>query len=413
MTRTLAFGGVATAALLVLTSVAPAFAAPQKDGSFAVSSVGTNNQIARGPDGSMWVTLDGGTTEVARVTSAGIVTEFDLPGVSNPVGIVAAAGKLWVDFNGGVASFSPADPSGTVATTAIATLTDPRIMTRATDGSVWTASTDKVFRIPPANPAGFTQFATATTKVKDAKAITASGDGTVWVADGLGGAQVVNVTAAGVGTAYATGGGNQGIAAGPKRQVAFANPLANPQLIGRVTAGGTPSTRTTPQKDPFGVTFAADGAYWIAQFADDSLARLTRTGGYSTPIRFPAGSGPRQLSAGPDKTIWVTLDQTDRIAKVKGVAPAPPQTTITKAPPATVTFQKPRRTLTFRFTSSRGQSTFQCRLWRKGNDRGQWRTCTSAKRYKVKPGRFRFQVRATAGGVTDPTPALARVRVKR
>ena len=77
-----------------------------------------------------------GTTEVARVTSAGTVTEFDLPGVSSPVGIVAAAGKLWVDFNGGVASFSPADPTGTVATTAIATLTDPRIMTRATDGSV-------------------------------------------------------------------------------------------------------------------------------------------------------------------------------------------------------------------------------------------------------------------------------------
>lgn len=414
MTRLATTCALTTAGILLggLVAAAPAAAAPRKEGAFPVSSVGTNNQISRGPDGSMWVTLDGGTTDVARIRPGGAVTEFDLPGVTGPVGIVAAAGKLWVDFPGGVASFSPGDPTGTVATTAIGTLVDARIMTRARDGRIWTAAGNKVFVIPPGNPGGYTEFATATTKVQDGKAITASPDGTVWVADGTTGAQVINIDPAGVGTVYATGGGNQGIAAGPDRQVAFANPLANPQLIGRVRAGGTPVTRTTPGKDPFGVTFAADGAYWIAQFAGNSLGRLTRGGAYTQPITYPAGSGPRQLATGPGGTLWTTLDGTNKIAKVSGVA-VPPRTTITKAPPATVRFRKPRRTLTFRFTASRPGATFQCRLWRKGEAAGPWRTCSSPQRYRVKTGRFRFQVRATALGATDATPASARVRVRR
>lgn len=101
---------------------------PVADGAFSVSSVGTNNQIAPGPDGNMWVTLDG-ATDVARITRAGVVTEFDDPAVSLPVGITAGPdGNLWVTYNGGVARFDPANPT-TMTRTPIATISDPRAIT--------------------------------------------------------------------------------------------------------------------------------------------------------------------------------------------------------------------------------------------------------------------------------------------
>ncbi|MFN8126060.1 MAG: hypothetical protein U0R64_06100 [Candidatus Nanopelagicales bacterium] len=63
-----------------------------------------------------------------------------------------------------------------------------------------------------------------------------------------------------MGTAYNTGGGNQGIAAGLGKQVAFANPLANPP-VGRAGHG----RRHCPDpadaaSDPF-AAFGADKNY--------------------------------------------------------------------------------------------------------------------------------------------------------
>ncbi len=403
-----------------LTTPSAAHADPMVAGTYAVSSVGTNNQITPGPDGNMWVTLDGGTTEVARITSAGVVTEFDLPGAANAVGITSAADRLWVTYPGGVANFSTTDPSGTVTTTPIAAIADPRIMTVGPDGNVWTASNDKVVRIPPSNPGTATTF--PGTGVTGARAI-ASGSGALWVAD-FGGAQVVRVGTDGVGTSFPTGGGPQGVAATPAGVVAVANPGTNPQTVATLPplAGVA-----VPNTDPFGATYAADGAFWIAQFLTDGLARLTAAGAVTTPVTFPAGSGPRQVSAGPGNTVWATLDTSNRVAQISGVAPPPaptpsptptptptsPKTIISKAPPKKVTTRKARTTLVFRFRSEPPGGQFTCRLSRRGKSLPPWRGCTSPKRYTVKSGhRYTFRVRA-AEGPLDPTPATRTVRVVR
>lgn len=402
-----------SAALVLPVTASPASADPVADGQFAVTGVGTNNQIAPGPDGNMWVTLDAAGADVAKISPDGTVTEYDAATINSPTGITAGPdGKLWVTQNGGVASFTPGSPTTAVATP-IAAIADPRAITAGPDGNLWTASGDKVIRIPPAAPATFTAF--AATGVLGARWIASGTDGNLWVAD-FGGQQIVRVTTAGTGTKFPTGGGPQGIAAGPAGQVAFGDPGTNPQTIGLLTT--SIMTTAVPNKDPFGVTLGADGAYWVAQFAGDDLGRLTPQGQYST-LSLGAGSGPRQIGAGPNNTVWVTLDNANKIARITGVAPAAgdgggvgttpktPTTKLTKKPPKKRTIDTRRAKVRFRFTGTEG-ATFQCRL----NNRA-WQACTSPKAYRLKPGKHRFAVRAVLGQDTDRTPAKWRFRIRR
>ncbi len=427
----------AASCLLVVTSIVgsqPARAAAQVDGTFAVTSVGTNNQITTGPDGNMWATLDDATKNVARIAPDGTVTEYDLTGVTLPVGIAAGAdGNLWVTFTGGVARFAPSNPTAT-ATFVIAEISDPRIMTAGPDNNLWTASGDKVIKIPPANPAGYTAY--GATGVLGARAITSGGDGKLWVAD-FGGQQVVAVATDGTGTAYPTGGGPQGVAGGPGQQIGFTNQATNPHTVGRITPGSAPQTTPVPGTDPFGMTLGADGAYWVANFLSDDLTRLSSDGTVGSVPGFPANSGPRQLSAGPGGTLWVTLDTSNRIARVTGVsAPTPvptptptpsptpspttpagaPQTAITKGPGARVVAHKAqhfRKRVSFRFRSSEQGSVFHCKLIKKGRVVPGWKPCSSPRSFTLPKGSYTFMVRAAFRGSTDPTPAQRSVRVVR
>jgi VCBS repeat-containing protein len=86
-----------------------------------------------------------------------------------------------------------------------------------------------------------------------------------------------------------------------------------------------------------------------------------------------------------------------------------PETTITRAPKAVLTITGERVRVRFRFRSNEAGSTFRCKL-----DRGQFRSCSSPKGYRLKPGRHTFRVVATdTAGNADPTPAKKRVRVVR
>lgn len=376
---------------------------PRLDGLFPVpGGIGTNNQIAAGPDGNMWVTLSGGGTDVARLTAAGVVTEFDLPGVAGPVGVTSAAGQVWLTQANGVVRFDPADPTGSVVVTTIPAITDPRGIVVGPDDNLWTASESKVVKIPPANPAGFTPF--AGTGLVSARAITATPT-TLWIAD-FGGNQIVQVDLQGDGSTFPVGSGPQGIAANTDGQVGFSLPGATPQAIGRALP-----VVTTPvgAADPFGVISANDRAWWVAEFAGNRLGRLTRKGVLTYPITFPLGSGPRQLAQGPDDTVWVTLDTVDQVAKVVGVE-EPPQTVITAYPKPTVRTHKPRARLRYHFIATPPTASFQCRMKHRGSPMPDWRRCSSPVTYRRPPGRYRFMVRAVTS-IPDASKAQHEVRV--
>lgn len=308
--------GVALVALPAATSAS--VAAPAVDGEFVVS--GKPGYIALGPDGNVWAVLSGSAqnNDVARISPAGVVEEFDVPALAGAVGIAAGSdGNLWVTRPAKVARFSPGAPAGATEF-AVADLAGPRDITAGPDGNLWAASGDKLVRIPPANPVGYTAFTIAGL---DARGLAADGE-RLWIAS-FGNGTIYSATTASVATPHAVGGGPQEVAAGTGGQVAYSNPGSNPQTVGRLMNGGSPLTTPAPG-DPFGVAFGSDQAYWFAQFASDDLGRLSADGEYSRLTGLSAGSGPRHITAGPGNTLWVSLETAGKVARVVGVEPTAP-----------------------------------------------------------------------------------------
>lgn len=89
---------------------------------------------------------------------------------------------------------------------------------------------------------------------------------------------------------------------------------------------------------------------------------------------------------------------------------AAPQTTIVKKPKKKLRLKpgQKRKKVKFTFRSSKPNSSFECKL-----DKRPFKPCTSPFKAKVKRGKHKFAVRATAQGNTDPSPARHTWRVKR
>jgi hypothetical protein len=141
-------------------------------------------------------------------------------------------------------------------------------------------------------------------------------------------------------------------------------------------------------------------------FADRYLlARPTSVGGGVYEYRFtrPFTQTPGtyywmverfDCSAEPD--CWVTDDQIGSFTVAPPVAGRAPNTFITQHPPR----RTYKRRVSFAFSSSIRGASFQC-FYTSG-----WSPCRSPQRFRhLKPGRYRFKVRAVANGTKDPTPA--------
>lgn len=402
-------GGTLATLGVALALAGSASAAPVVDGEFDVpGGVGSNNEIVQGPDGNMWVTQESGDG-VVRISPAGVTTAF--PTSNDAFGItVGPDNNLWVTTTIGVARIDPA--TGAELDTYDIGMADGRGITTGPDGNLWAVGSGnnvgdgELTRFNPADP----ENGETTTQLPGAspRGMDTGSDGLIWIADASGNILSATPVAAPVITPYAVGGGPQDVAAGPNGQVAYPNPLSNPQSVGRITSGGLPEVTPLENTDPFGAVFAPDGAYWIPRAGANDLLRLTPTGETSTLTGFaPSGGvGPRKVATGPDDTLWVTLDTPEKVARVTGVGPenGSLDTSIDQAPKKKIKTSKKKAKAKFKFSSPDPAATFECSLKRKGKP-VKFKTCSSPKKYKLKPGKYKFQVRAVAGGVADPTPA--------
>jgi streptogramin lyase len=180
---------------------------------------------------------------------------------------------------------------------------------------MWTVSGQNVIKIPVDDPESAESFPV----LDGGRDIDRGKDGKLWVADF--GSQVVRVKTDGTAKAYSTGAGSglQAIAAGPRGEAGYADPTSNPQIAGRIVDGKVKRRKT--EGDPFGVAYKAK-TYWMPRFAGGDLLGLSAAKGKArTPVRFGQGSGPRRITNGPGKTLWVTLDGAEKIARVSGVKP--------------------------------------------------------------------------------------------
>jgi streptogramin lyase len=429
---------LALIAPLALAFPASAAAAPKVDGApfpVPVKGIEANSKIVEGQDGSIWVAVGNEANDVARITPAGAVTEYALESGGSALegasGIARdAQGHLWVTGEGKVAEFTPADPPTGVAVFDLAQSKGGAVggasIVLGPDGNMWLASSEIVLKFPPSSPEPpentRTLFPVPELNPHD---IDVAGN-QLAVADQKN--RVITLGTDGTITKeYALDGFSQGLAGLPSGTIAYSESGADPQAVGLIAPPNklTPIPTPAPGGDPFGVTVGQDGAFWFVMGAFGSLARL-QPGGTSLSFvdGMPKAGLERQIATGPNNTLYVTITNpgSEAVARVSGLEPPVvkpphvlvPETTITKGPKAKVRTKGHRRAkVSFKFSSNPGAS-FECRLvkvLRRKKDHTAFRPCSSPRTYRIGFGRYRFEVRAVLGGVTDPTPAKRSFRV--
>ena len=328
---------------------APAAADPALDGTF--TPTGTPTHIARGPDGNVWFALTGSSAnkEFGRIAPDGTITEYDTPNNlavadlgSGPSTAGGPHDRVWLSQEGAVTRWDPAAATGTSHT--IATLTGARDIAADGDGNMWAVAGDRVVKIAPNG----TKIGDFLVNQVGGRGIALGSDGRMWLAD-FGNQALQAFTTANPDNPQKidTGVAPQELEPGPAGQLGVSLPGND---MARVSVQGTVEKTTDAGTDPFGVAYGNDGAYWFAQFAKDTVGRLTSGGQYSKPIALPAGSGPRYIAAGANDTLWVTAETSKKIHRITGVSaappPPPPDTTAPVLSGAKVSVRKRRLTLT-------------------------------------------------------------------
>lgn len=439
-----------TAAIVLVAALAwvpAAGAAPTFSGAFKLTTgkFGTNNKLVAGPDGNVWFTVETAGKEVAKITPTGQITEYALPEAAGATGIaVGPEGKLWLTAVEKAISFSPIDPEGTEKAFKVESIAANGQIAQGPAGEMWVASNNEITHFSPADPVGKNGGFMPIGELAP-KDIASNGSGLV-IAD-AGHSRLVTVGADGKqGPDVPLGNGtmtSQGVAGSPNGQAAFSKSDGT-EGLGLVTPPGSPTAVLMPG-EPFGVALGADGNFWFAMSAAHGLEQLTPTG-QATPLAFPGFEKwfPRQITAGPDGTLWVTMEEPVEseyaIALISGVEKPPvpistppggpivvtekpvPDTRIGKGPKKVVKTTGAKATVKFSFSSTVAGSTFQCRLSKVPTgkkkkkakaSKGAFTGCSSPRVLKLAPGRYRFAVRAVAAGVVDGSPAERAFKVIR
>ena len=414
---------------LPLAICSPAVAAPHFEAGYKVGQYSNNSKIVEGPDHNMWLTIEAGGKDVARITPSGQVTEYAIKAAAAPVGIAAGPeGRLWITFNQHVASFLPADPEGSAQETEIADVDSGASIVAGPDGQMWIAAQNNLIHFHPGDPAKAQSIPVAEFTPKD---IDVAGSVFAIAATLKGKNVVLTATTAGAITEFPLKGQSQGVAGNSAGQIGFSQQGTMPTEVGVLTPPSTtPVTSEVPAVDPFGVALGSDTAFWAAR--KGGAQRFTASG----ESTFISGANEdlfvRQIASGPDNTIWITMlnggENIYEVGKISGLEPpvkpkeeakppAPPETKIDKAPKKKVTTKGKRASVSFKFSSTTAGATFECALVKKPAKKGKkapqpkFKSCKSPHKLKLKPGKYTFSVRAVIGGVTDPTPATGKFRV--
>lgn len=189
--------------------------------------------IASGPDGNLWFTQFGGNS-IARISTAGSITEFALAKDSGPTDIAAGPdGNLWF------------------------TMTTANAIGRITTGG---AVTTYSLSTANAEPTG----------------ITAGPDGNLWFTERAGN-RIGRITPKGLLAEFAlpnAGSTPTAITAGPDKAVWFSMPGVN--RIGRASMTGEITTFAvpTPSSTPAGISAGSDGNVWFVETDGNRLGRI-------------------------------------------------------------------------------------------------------------------------------------------
>jgi streptogramin lyase len=344
--------GRITTAGVVTEFPVPAVPPPPGSPAGTQATTATLTGITAGPDGALWFT--GIPGEVGRITTAGVVTEFPVPEVpppagspagtpstpATPTGITAGPdGALWLaGIPGEVARITTAGvvtefavpvippPAGSGAGTA-PTLVTPNGITLGPDGALW-------FTAYPAPGDSFVGRITATGAVTEFAAtgfdpgstIVTGADGNLWLLgteSASGDSAIGRLTPAGVFTTFTVPGNFSklaGLTTGPNGNVWFTEEedgitVGEQPAVGEISPAGVTTLDPIPQGttldpsrgvnvDPTAITTGPDGAIWFTDLT--GIGRITTSGTIEQfPLTTP-GATAQNITSGPDDTLWFT-----------------------------------------------------------------------------------------------------------
>ncbi|GAC1390400.1 MAG: hypothetical protein NVSMB31_07400 [Vulcanimicrobiaceae bacterium] len=271
--------------------------------------------MVTGPDGRVWGS-EFQTSNVAAVTTAGVVSEYPMPALAQPNGMaVGSDGNIWTGGYGGImlkvttAGAYTAYPIAGAHIGAVVAGPGGLWFTDYGNGKVGVCTTAGVITEYPL-PAGASPGG-----------IALGGDGNLWVPDGSG--AILKITPAGVVTKYTAGltaGGFPGdIAAGSDGNLYFTEPFFSatlPDKVGRITTAGVINElgNLAPNSYPATIVLGGDQNMYFTEYSVGTLGRIAIPTGTVTEFPLAMQYGASALDAAPDGTLWVGA--TDRIYRV-------------------------------------------------------------------------------------------------
>lgn len=163
--------------------------------------------IAAGPDGNLWFTESNpNARKVGRITPAGVITEFDVPGEGSPQGIAAGPdGNVWFTEDNGAkpAKVASITPPGVITEYVLpGDRPQPATIVAGPDGNLWVTQTnDTATSVARVTPSGLSTSFPVPTKFSGPYGLTVGADGNLWFTE-RGKGKFGRVHAATEGTRY-------------------------------------------------------------------------------------------------------------------------------------------------------------------------------------------------------------------
>jgi streptogramin lyase len=285
--------------------------------------------MTAGPDGNIWFTHYV-RSKIIRMTTAGGVTEFDLPPDSRPSGLTAASDQnIWFLTTRTPRAAGRISTSGQITLFPLPAGGFPSGLVMAPDGNIW--FTEATFTDEAVGP-----VPTAVGKVSRAGAITRyplqqgySGTGIVQTSQGSlwfilsyfslwgssSGLERLNLDGT-MSSAVDSSvlGGAQSITLGPDGNVWF----TGIRSVGKVTPAGTVTKYAVPTANgyPFDITAGPDGNLWFTEYEGNRIGRVTPQG-VITEFAVPTpDSQPAAICVGPDGNIWFIEDKANKVGRL-------------------------------------------------------------------------------------------------
>src|SRR6202167_2215231 len=317
---TLAAGILVLAALVPVARAVPIGTITEFSAGLAPNSGAAS--LVEASDGNLWfLTGDGSTPAIGRITPSGEIQEFTGPMTNGdgPRLIAGPDGYLWFSDNDAIGRISL---NGTITEFPFATDLDAHVggIALGPDGNVWFTERGHGSAIERITPSGeITKFTVGLNPQSSPEDIVSGPDGNLWFTDGGQTPAIGRITPNGEITEFSGGlkaeNDPSEIISGPDGDLWFVDGGKSGKAIGRITPGGAITLFTGNLEEERGgacevgpLPLGPDGNLWFTVGlggGGGTIGRITPSG---ETAEFTPGlgfaDGAQSLVSGPDGNIW-------------------------------------------------------------------------------------------------------------